>query len=183
MKKIETKRAILRRFKQSDLDDLYEYSKVEGVGEAAGWPHHKNKDESQEILNKFLENSEVYAIMFKENNKVVGSIGLHKHREHKEYDYENKDSVEIGYVLNKDYWGQGLMTEVVKKAIDYCFNDLKLDVVIISHATSNKQSKRVIEKCGFTYFADIKLNQTQLGKVVDGKLYELKKDDFFKKVK
>ena len=41
-KVIETKRLILRSFKQTDLEDFYEYASVEGVGEMAGWKHHEN---------------------------------------------------------------------------------------------------------------------------------------------
>lgn len=36
-KVIETERLILRPFKQTDLEDFYEYASVEGVGEMAGW--------------------------------------------------------------------------------------------------------------------------------------------------
>ena len=49
-KVIQTKRLILRPFEQSDLQDFYEYAKVEGVGEMAGWRHHENVEKTQEIL-------------------------------------------------------------------------------------------------------------------------------------
>lgn len=50
---IETDRLILRPFCQADLQDFYEYASLEGVGEMAGWRHHSNIEESQEILNLF----------------------------------------------------------------------------------------------------------------------------------
>ena len=53
-KVIETKRLILRSFKQTDLEDFYEYASVEGVGEMAGWKHHENIAESQSIMNSFI---------------------------------------------------------------------------------------------------------------------------------
>ena len=53
-KVIETKRLILRSFKQTDLKDFYEYASVEGVGEMAGWKHHENIAESQSIMNSFI---------------------------------------------------------------------------------------------------------------------------------
>ena len=52
---LETQRLLLRPFKQTDLDDFYEYASVEGVGEMAGWKHHENKEQSLEILNSFIE--------------------------------------------------------------------------------------------------------------------------------
>ena len=57
---LETDRLILREFKLDDLDDFYEYAKEEGTGEAAGWSHHKSKDESLEILKIFITNLTSY---------------------------------------------------------------------------------------------------------------------------
>ena len=47
---LETPRLFLREWKESDLDDLYEYASVSGIGENAGFSHHKNKEESSKIL-------------------------------------------------------------------------------------------------------------------------------------
>ena len=68
-KEIETKRLILRPFKQQDLEDFYEYAKVEGVGERAGWKHHESIDKSQSILDSFIDEDKTFAIVLKENNK------------------------------------------------------------------------------------------------------------------
>ena len=64
-KVIETKRLILRSFKQTDLEDFYEYASVEGVGEMAGWKHHENIAESQSIMNSFISEDKVFAICLK----------------------------------------------------------------------------------------------------------------------
>lgn len=58
---------------------------------------------------------------------------------------------EIGYVLSKDYWGMGLMPEAVQAVISYLFDVARLDFIIVGHFDWNKQSRRVIEKCGFQY--------------------------------
>ena len=75
-KEIETERLLLRAFKEIDLNDFYEYAKVDGVGEMAGWPHHENIEESKKILDRFIKNDIVFAIVYKENNKVIGSLGV-----------------------------------------------------------------------------------------------------------
>ena len=74
---MQTPRLILRRFSQGDLKDLFAYASVEGVGEKAGWPHHKSLDESQLILDRFIKEGEVWAIVHLADNKVIGLIGLH----------------------------------------------------------------------------------------------------------
>jgi len=147
---LETERLILRPWQISDLDDFYEYASVPGVGERAGWPHHENKDKSLEILNKFINEKKTVAICFKETGKVIGSLGIEKYNpEDRLKEFSNLKGREIGYVLSKDYWRQGLMTEAVKKVISYLFNDLDYDFLLCGAYDFNKESKRVQEKCGF----------------------------------
>ena len=160
---IETQRLILRPFKQSDLDDFYEYASVDGVGEMAGWKHHESKDESQSILDLFINEDKTFAIVLKENNKVIGSLGVEEYGMEEAlsefYEYQGR---EIGYVLSKDYWGKGLMPEAVKAAIDYLFNVQKLDFLTCGYYEFNSQSKKVQEKCGFKPYRMLMM-ETRLG--------------------
>ena len=57
--KLETERLILRAWEITDLDDFFEYASINGVGEKAGWEHHKSKDESLEILKMFIDEKKV----------------------------------------------------------------------------------------------------------------------------
>lgn len=148
---IETDRLILRAWKKTDVNDFFEYASVEGVGEMAGWKHHDSIDVSREILQSFISGKNVFAIVYKENNKVIGSLGLHKSWANDESNYADFKIKEIGYVLSKTYWGKGLMPEAVTAVIKYCFDKCKLDALTIGHFSSNSQSKRVIEKCGFKF--------------------------------
>lgn len=147
---LETERLIIRPFNHSDLDDFFEYASVDGVGEMAGWNHHKSIEESKEILNMFIDEHKTFALEFKNDKKVIGSIGIEKINPLND-PYKNLYGREIGYVLSKDYWGRGLMTEAVKRVIDFCFDDLHLDYLWISHWINNDRSRRVIEKCGFEF--------------------------------
>ena len=99
-----TDRLILRPWRQTDLDDLYAYASVDGVGQMAGWKPHASREESQKILNLFIAHKETFALEYQ--GKVIGTLGM------KEYDHEHfpefagKKCLEIGYVLSKEYWGQ-----------------------------------------------------------------------------
>lgn len=147
---VETERLILRPFKHSDLSDLYEYASVEGVGEMAGWMHHKNAEESQTILERFISNDRTFAIVFKENNKVIGSLGIERYGMEKSLsEFFNYTGSELGFVLSKDYWGKGIMPEALMAVIDHLFNVLDLDFLTCGHYDFNIRSKRVQEKCGF----------------------------------
>ena len=152
---LETDRLILRAWEITDLDDFFEYASVEGVGEKAGWEHHKSKDKSLEILKMFIEEKKVFAIVLKENQKVIGSIGIEELSEELDKDLDNLVGRELGYVLNKDYWNKGIMKEAVSKVVDYCFNTLKLNFLMASYFNYNIASKRVLENLNFKFYKDI----------------------------
>lgn len=145
---LETERLILRPFRMSDLDDFYEYCSVEGVGENAGWKHHSSREESRIVLEDFLRNRCDFALTDRESGKVIGSLGL---MDRPLSGFERYRQCELGYVLAKPYWGKGLMTEACKRVIRFCFEQLNLEMIWISHFDFNRCSGRVIEKCGFRY--------------------------------
>ena len=152
---LETDRLILRAWEITDLDDFFEYASVEGVGEKAGWEHHKSKDKSLEILKMFMEEKKVFAIVLKENQKAIGSIGIEELSEELDKDLDNLLGRELGYVLNKDYWNKGIMTEAVSKVVDYCFNTLKLNFLMASYFNHNIASKKVLENLNFKFYKNI----------------------------
>lgn len=175
--KLETDRLILRPFEEGDLNDFYEYAKVDGVGEAAGWIHHNSIEESKTILEMFIKEHRTFAVTDKKSGKVIGSVGIENADEIFGKDFADKNINEVGYVLSKDYWGNGLMTEAVKAVICYLFDELKCDCVTVGHFLRNDRSRRVIEKCGFEYYADGNYT-THWKEVVDAKNYILTRGRF-----
>lgn len=169
-KVIETERLILRAFRESDLTDFYEYASVNGVGEMAGWKHHKSIEESTEILDMFINEDKTFAICLKESGKVIGSLGIEKYGlEEKLTEFDTYRGREIGYVLSKDYWGRGLMPEAVKAVIDYLFEDLDFDFLLCGYYNFNAQSKKVQEKCGFKPYRALTMD-TRMGTKEQGTL-------------
>lgn len=149
MEILTTDRLILRDWKETDSRDLYEYAKSELVGPNAGWPQHKNEEQSKDVIKMFIRNNDSYAIVLKEENKVIGGIGLHERKP--DESLSNLNQREIGYVLNPEYWGQGIVPEAVNCLIKYGFDELNLDLVWCGHYDFNLKSKRVVEKCNFKY--------------------------------
>jgi len=176
VKTLETERLILRNWEASDLEDMYEYAKVEGVGEMAGWPHHENIEITKGVIKRFMENNEVYAVVLKEQNKVIGSLGIHSRT--MDPCYKADVQREIGYVLSKAYWGRGLMPEAVKAAIRYAFEELGVDVLWCGHFMTNPQSQRVVEKSGFRFYCDGIYEAKEMEKTFDGKKYMMTKEDY-----
>ena len=149
---LKTNRLILREWTSADLSDFYEYASVDGVGQMAGWLPHEDKEKSAQILSHFIEEKKTFAIEY--NGKVIGSLGIEKYDEKALCEFADLRARELGFVLSKNYWGLGLMAEAINCVIDYLFNEIKLDLIVCGHFKRNNQSKRVQEKCGFTYYKD-----------------------------
>lgn len=146
---LETKRIILRPWQENDAADLYEYAKDPLVGPIAGWPPHTSIENSLEIIQNVLSAPGTYAVVLKETEKPVGSIGLMigKNSNLKISD----DEGEIGYWIGVPYWGQGLIPEAARELIRYGFEDLELQKIWCGYFDGNEKSHRVQEKCGFLY--------------------------------
>lgn len=146
---LKTERLTLRPWRETDLEDFYEYARVDGVGQMAGWLPHKDMEESRQILASFIQAKHDFALEYE--GKAIGSFGVNGYREENYPELENLRGCEIGYVLSKPYWGQGLMPEAVRAVIDWLFREMELDFIIVGHFDWNSRSRRVIEKCGFIY--------------------------------
>jgi len=157
MVELETKRLYLRGWQLSDSWDMYQFARDPDVGPRAGWPPHESEETSKAIIKEFIQKDDVWALVLKETQEVVGSLGLHS----------REDKWEIGYVLHPRLWGKGLIPEALDRVIEYAFEDLKLPELWCCHYQGNHSSKRVIEKCGFDFqFTKVKslplLNQKQV---------------------
>ena len=81
-----------------------------------------------------------YGIELKENQQFIGTIDLRVQ--------ENEDNAEIGYALNKNYWGRGFVPEASQALIKLGFEELNLVRIFAYHDAENPKSGRVMEKLG-----------------------------------
>ncbi len=146
---LETKRLILRRWEESDAEDLYEYARDPEVGPPAGWPPHQSVDESREVIRTVFSGRECYAICLKEDGRAIGAIELMLNGNTKMTDQD--DECELGFWLGKPFWGRGIMPEAVQEMLRHAFEDCGMQKVWIGYYEGNVKSKRVQEKCGFRY--------------------------------
>ena len=169
---LKTERLVLRPWRETDLEDFNAYARVDGVGQMAGWMPHRSVEESKEILDMFIREKKTFALEYE--GTAIGSLGIETYAESRypELALADKRGREIGYVLSKDYWGRGLMPEAVRAVIRYLFEDVGLDFLMVGHFTRNQRSRRVIEKCGFTYVKTIPF-ETQYGRTEDSMEYIL----------
>ena len=146
---LTTARTILRPFRLEDAPDLYAFSRDRRVADAAGWPPHESVADSRGIIATVFSAPNTFAVVERDSGRVIGSAGFTaKPRDGREA------SDEIGYALHPDWWGRGIMTEVVEELLRFGFQDRGLEAVWCSHYVDNTGSRRVIEKCGFSYVCE-----------------------------
>ena len=144
-----TQRLILRRWEQADAEDLYRYACDPDVGPIAGWPPHKNPDESRAVIRDVLNGREAYAICLKEDGRAIGAIEL-KLNGHTDLT-DRDDECEMGYWLGKPFWGRGIVPEAVTEMLRRAFEDIGMQKVWVGYYEGNSKSKRVQEKCRFRF--------------------------------
>lgn len=146
---LETKRLLLRPWRDEDAEELYRYAKDPRVGPPAGWPPHTSVENSLEIIRGVLSEPETYAVVLKETGLPVGSAGIMR-AGHGNVPMADTEA-EIGYWIGVPYWGQGLIPEAVEELLRRCFEELNCTGVWCASFEGNTKSKRVQEKCGFRY--------------------------------
>ena len=73
---METKRIILRPWRESDAETLYRWASDPDVGPRAGWPPHQSVEESLEIIRTvFNDATNTWAIELKETGEAIGAMG------------------------------------------------------------------------------------------------------------
>lgn len=175
--RLETERLILRGWQMEDAEDLYEYAHDPKVGSMAGWAPHADRQSSLEVLKRYMESGNIWAIVLRESGKVIGQLRMYPDEDRGRYVAKY-----LSYALSADYWGHGYMTEAVKAVIQYAFEGLEdIDLLSVFHEPDNLRTKRVIEKCGFQY--ELTLEKAHIGydgKLTDSVCYRLMKSDYVK---
>lgn len=172
---IETGRLLLRPWQEEDAERLYVLAKDHEVGPRAGWPVHKSVEDSRNIILNVLAVPETYAVLRKEDGLLIGSVGL----KFGEVSTSEKDSEpELGYWIGKDYWRHGYATEAARCLIRRAFDELGADAVWCCHYEGNDRSKKVIEKCGFSYVRTDPAGDTLLEYTLPELEYRMSREDF-----
>ncbi|MCI9402528.1 MAG: GNAT family N-acetyltransferase [Oscillospiraceae bacterium] len=171
---LETSRLILRPFTDTDAPDLYASASDRRVGHSAGWEPHKSVEESLEIIHTVFSTPNTFAVVDKASGRVIGSAGFNDGHQTM---LPGPDD-EIGYALHPDYWGRGLMTEAVRELLRCGFEELGLAAIWCGHFADNHRSRRVIEKCGFTYRFTDRVWVEVVGKELEELHYALTKEEW-----
>lgn len=102
---------------------------------------------------------------------LVGVIGLH------EINHMHRKT-SLGYYLDKQFEGRGIMTQAVEALIKYCFDEIDLNRIEISAAANNEKSQAIPERLGFTREGMLRDNELLNGIYSSSYIYSLLKSEY-----
>ena len=146
---IRTERLLLRAWRESDLDP---YARMCSDSEVMRHlPRVLDREESEEQIASFVRGWEerelgIWAVEHRATGAFVGFIGLM----HQEGWREREHKIEVGWRLERSFWGRGLATEGARASLRYGFEEMDLESIISITLAENAASRRVMEKAGLT---------------------------------
>jgi len=174
--KLTTQRLVLRGPMEKDMQPMFDIHTDPDVMRYYGVKPYDTLDKSKKHLDWLtkLHREEIglrWIITLKDRDTCIGDVGF--------YDWEKKHSrAEIGYILGKQYWGKGIMTEAIKAALDYGFNEMNLNRIQALIDPRNNASKRVAEKHGFQYEGTFRDYEYEYGDFIDLNMYSVLKREY-----
>ncbi len=146
---IRTKRLILRQPTMKDLEWYFEYFSTPEMVRGGGEPGPKNMKAARKEFREDL--TDLYRkrlgfrwiVTLKGDNRPIGTLGFYKWSPSASY------QAEMGYDLEKEHWGKGIMTEAMKAVIDFGFEKMELNRIEVFIMPRNKRSIKMIKNLGF----------------------------------
>lgn len=173
---IETERLVLRKLRMEDAEDMFEYGQDPEIAYRGLWEPLGGLEESRADISEALKGYAVgsmisWAIEHRADRKMIGRIGLGPHS-------RMNNRAEIGYAMNRSYWGQGLATEAVRGVLNFAFRDMGLNRVQAIVLLENAGSIRVLEKAGLQREGLLRRYQYVRGDYLDVYMYGVLKSDW-----
>jgi [ribosomal protein S5]-alanine N-acetyltransferase len=113
------------------------------------------------------------SMILKDGSLVIGSAGLEiRHRR------DDSGEADLGYFLNRSYWGNGYATEAAKLLITFGFEQLKLHRITASTFALNTASERVMQRCGMVKEGVLRQSHYWLGEWQDLVCYSILRQEW-----
>lgn len=147
---LETPRLILRHPVMEDLDayyTLYRDPEMRRYFPDGTLTLEETREEVEWYLHGHPEHPELglWATILKETGQFIGRCGLLP------WTIDGQFEVEIAYMIDKNFWGQGLGTEAARGIRDYAFKQLGLTRLVCLITPGNEASVRVAQKIGMAF--------------------------------
>ena len=174
---LETNRLVLRKLRQNDAKQMFaNWASDSETTKYLTWPPYTSLEQVETFLAKKesrYNETDVYewGIVLKEKAELIGSISVVN-------SYPRVKTLEIGYVIGRNYWKQGYMTEALKKVIDYLFTQTPAQRIEATHDSENRASGHVMRKCGMQFEGILRQRSKNNRGIVDQSIYSILRKDW-----
>ena len=161
----------LREWAEADLDSLVKYADNINIAKwlTNAFPHPYTEADGRKYLSMVANNSPVKVFAIDIDGEAVGSIGFVL-----QLDIHEKNA-ELGYWLAEPFWRKGIMPCAIQKMIEYGFNTFDITRIFARPFSTNKASRRVLEKAGFTLEATLPKALFKYGEYIDELIYTIRR--------
>lgn len=176
---LETERLVLRDALSTDAEAIHRYAGDDEVVKLMIWGPN-TLDQTREHLQHRVNHLQAVhdrrdfelLIVEKSSGELVGGAGLRVHD-------SSALSGDLGYVLARERWGQGIVPEACRKLLELGFGGFGLQRIWASADARNVQSQRVMEKLGMRREAHFRQDQWVKGAFRDTVVYALTEDEYW----
>jgi len=173
---LETPRLILRELVPADVDLIQRNASDPAVNKYLGRDLDTSFETAQKRLQTVLDNTRDHTgirwgIQRKEDMVTMGTVGFWKWNKPHYY-------AEIGYEIGSAYWNKGYMTEAIRAALRFGFEQMELHRAEANIDPDNIGSRRAAEKAGFRHEATLRENWFYAGRFTDSVIYAVLKHEF-----
>lgn len=145
---IETERLLLRPFMESDAADVLEYLREPAVNCFADMKLESFEKAKEEVKNRIGETEYYFAIVLKDEGKVIGEIDAYPERGEPHDTSSALDTFSPCWMLNEAYQGKGYAYEAAHAFFDYLFREKGARRIYAYTEDYNLSSQRLCEKLG-----------------------------------
>ena len=173
---LETDRLILRKMTPDDAEAMFAYASDPEVTRYVTWETHRSIEDSRSFLELALGKYESgeepdWGIVYKGDHRFVGACGIVGWvTEHAR--------AEVGFVLSREYWGRGLMSEAVRTMLSFGFERMGLNRIEARCVAENVASARVMEKAGMTHEGTLRQREYIKRAYRDMEIYSILSNEF-----
>ena len=169
---ISTRRLVLREFTQADWASVHKYASDLEAVRYVGWGPNSEDDTKNFVQQVIISQKEeprrsfTLAVTLKNQNTFIGACRISIS------DPQNREG-SIGYIYDRNFWGQGYATEAMQAILAFGFEQLALHRISAWCNVDNTASSRVMEKNGMQREGRLREFRMQQGKWSDSFLYPL----------
>ncbi len=162
----------LRPFTLADVDSLVRYANNWNIARNLKdlFPHPYLEQDARNFIEMATRETPIHIFAIDLEGEAIGAIGIHP-----QSDIYRKNA-ELGYWLAEPYWGKGIMSSVIKEAVNLAFSTYDIDRVYAIPFGSNIASQKVLEKNEFRLEGRLEGVLFKNGHLEDELIYAVRRD-------